>query len=215
MDIGINCLSLLCMMQSLITKYLFQNGHCPLPSLGELEIGHSSASANFMEKQLTAPQPFIKLNKETPDASGLVQYIAAKAGKPQLDAEDELFNFCKEIKGKVNNGESVVFSGVGKFFKDSSGQLSFDDIKLPAAYFPPVYAERVVHADAAHTMKVGDTETTNTEMEAWYAEEEKPARDRWWIWAVIIGTLSLAASVIHFYKNPAATGNQIRVELNK
>ncbi len=202
-------------MQSLLIKYLYQNGNCPLPSLGQLQLDYHSAEINFLEKNIAAPKPFIKLNKEVSDTTDIVNYLAAKTNTSNLDAENNLFNFCKEIKDKVNNGESVELQQAGTFFKEASGQLVFKNDELPQSYSQPVFAEKVVHPNAEHSIRVGDNETTNTAMEAYFTDDEVVKKDRWWIWAIALAAIALLLIGFAFNNNgnTLPTGNQHNFDL--
>jgi hypothetical protein len=61
----------------------------------------------------------------------------------------------------------------------------------------PVVAERVIHKDAEHAILVGDKETTNVEMTEYYTDETAVAKDKWWIWAIVLGVVAI--SVIAYY----------------
>jgi hypothetical protein len=76
----------------------------------------------------------------------------------------------------------------------------------------PVFAERVVHPDAEHAILVGDKETTNTFM-AELLIPKVETRDRWWIWAIVLGAVGLIALLIYFteLKGTLPFGNTIKI----
>ncbi len=47
---------------------------------------------------------------------------------------------------------------------------------------------------------VGDKETTNTQMTE-LLNEEAPAKDKWWILAIVLGAAGLLALIIYLYQN--------------
>jgi len=59
---------------------------------------------------------------------------------------------------------------------------------------------------------VGDKETTNTVMTELLAPRSE-TKDRWWIWAVVLGVIGLIALLIYFteLKGAAPFGNAIKI----
>ena len=99
---------------------------------------------------------------------------------------------------------------MGSFFVDASGKINFKQQELPAAFTQPVFAERVIHPDAEHQILVGDKETTNTVMTELLAPKSA-TKDRWWIWAIVLGLIGIATIVFYFtaFKGTSAFGNAI------
>ena len=104
-----------------------------------------------------------------------------------------------------------VIQAIGNFVVDGEGNISFNSVELPKEFMQPVVAERVIRLDAEHSILVGDKETTNIAMTE-YLNEETPKKDRWWIWAIVLG--AVAVSLILLYaadKNASAEfGNAIK-----
>ena len=74
--------------------------------------------------------------------------------------------------------------------QQQDGQTVFSPATLQTG-FEPVAAERVIRESAVHQMLVGDVETTSTEMEAFYDQQEK-ATDRWWLLPMIVAAVAIA-----------------------
>jgi hypothetical protein len=112
----------------------------------------------------------------------------------------------------------VEWEGVGSLKKDPEGNVHFESSIGNPLFLLPVPALRVIHPDARHTLLVGDTERTNFEMNQWLQEEESEGKkDRWWVYALILGVVSLLILLIHFssrHWNVEGVGNQqiLRVE---
>ena len=96
------------------------------------------------------------------------------------------------------------------FFVDASGKINFKPEELPAAFTQTVFAERVIHPDAEHHILVGDKETTNTVMTELLAPKSE-IKDRWWIWAIVLGLIGIAAIVFYFtaFNGTTAFGSAI------
>ena len=83
---------------------------------------------------------------------------------------------------------------------------------MPSAFFQSVVAERVIHPQAEHQILVGDKETTNTVMTEFLTEKPE-VRDRWWIWAIVLGAIGLLILLIYFTgaNGTSPFGNAIKI----
>lgn len=192
-------------MQQLIASYLFQQKTCPLPGLGTLRIVNKSASGDFLDKTIHAPEPVIEFESREADADALVDYIAAKTNSPVLTAIDTLSRYCNQLKSELNANTIAAINLVGSFSADNGGKIQFKPAQLPAVLLPAVAAERVIHPEAAHAMLVGDKETTSTQMAEYYSEAPA-AKNYWWLWAIILGMAALLALLL-YYNDAFATSS--------
>ncbi|MGF2411380.1 hypothetical protein [Ferruginibacter sp.] len=183
-------------MHHLIASYLFQNKTCPLPGLGTLSIAAGKAESDFLNTAIKAPVPAIVFETKEHDASNLLDYIAAKNNNTVFQAIEMLGQFCNNLKAAVITDNKAVLNGVGTFSADASGNIYLRQDALPQFFVQPVKAERVIHPQAEHNILVGDKETTNTIMTE-YFNEEPVQKSRWWIWAIVLGTIGLLAIVFY------------------
>lgn len=184
-------------MQDQIASYLFQHKTCPLPGLGTLSISCSEAGSEFTNKLFTAPKPVVLFKQTENDASGLLNYLSVTTGSDKYAATEALTRFCSNLKQKLTDQADVHLNNVGSFFLDDSGAINFKQEALPEVFIQPVFAERVIHPDAEHQILVGDKETTNTVMTELLAPKDE-TKDRWWIWAMVLGVPALVALLIYF-----------------
>lgn len=192
-------------MQKQIASYLFQQKTCPLPGLGSLSVASSAAVSDFTNKLFTAPEPMISFRQEAVNSEDLQDYLAVSSGMDKTEAAEALTRFCTDIKDRVLTGQEVHLQNIGSFFVNASGILEFKQESLPAAFTQSVFAERVIHPDAEHQILVGDRETTNTVMTELLAPGPE-LKDRWWIWAIVLGVVALIALLIYF---TALNGNSL------
>lgn len=208
---GLTCTAYLCAaMQKQIASYLFQHKTCPLPGLGTLLITASGAESDFTNKTFTASTSAIRFEQKETGPDGLLNYLSATTGADKYEATEALQHFCDDLKQKIADQADVQLNSIGSFFVDASGTISFKQEELPATFTQPVFAERVIHPDAEHQILVGDKETTNTVMTELLAPKEE-TKDRWWIWAIVLGLIGIAAIVIYFtqFNGTSAFGNAI------
>ena len=183
-------------MQQLISSYLFQHKSCPLPGLGTLMVNPGTAQADFVNKVITAPAPAVTFTTTETEADKLVDFIATKNNSNALSAIEVLGKYCNDLKAAINNDNSASIEGVGNFFIDTAGSILFTPAAVPQAFLPKVDAGRVIHPEAAHNILVGDRETTNMQMAEYY-NEAAPAKNYWWVWAIILGIIGLLAILIY------------------
>ena len=197
-------------MQNQIASYLFQHKTCPLPGLGTLSVLHSGAEADFTNKSIAAPKSFIEFSETETDATGLLNYLAVTSGGSTYEVSEALDHFCDNLRNKMTQQSDVHVENVGSFFVDASGKINFKPEELPTAFTQPVFAERVIHPDAEHHILVGDKETTNTVMTELLAPKSE-IKDRWWIWAIVLGLIGIAAIVFYFtaFNGTTAFGSAI------
>jgi hypothetical protein len=176
-------------MHQLIATYLFQNKQCPLPGLGHLYVEQVSAESDFLNKQINAPQSFVKFSSTLVDDESFLNYAAKVNNTSGTFIKDELQQFFAK--------DNFAINGVGEFTKEN-GKLNFSPTTIDPLFYQPTHAERVVHENEAHNMVVGDTETTTTAMTEYFAEDEIN-KDYWWVWALVLGGISIAAICIYYF----------------
>jgi hypothetical protein len=185
-------------MDQLIASFLFQNKNCPLPGIGTLLIKPTTAQTDFAAKSIIAPVPQVVFETKETEADKLLDYIASKTNSSILQAIDTLSQFGNHLKNGIFTGHQPLLEGVGKFSADDLGNIHFEPLALPAVFLPSAKAERVIHPEAEHTILVGDKETTNTVMTEYFTEETTVAKNRWWIWAIVLAAVAITIMLIYF-----------------
>jgi nucleoid DNA-binding protein len=199
-------------MQNQLASYLFQHKTCPLPGLGTLFMLHSAAVSDFTDKSISAPKSFIEFSETEADATGLLNYLAITTGGSKYEVTEALDHFCDNLRNKMTAQPDVQLESIGSFFVDASGKINFKSEELPEVFTQPVFAERVIHPDAEHHILVGDKETTNMVMTELLSPKPE-IKDRWWVWAIVLGIIGLAALLVYFTELRGAIpfGNTIKI----
>ena len=183
-------------IRELIASYLFQKKSCPLPGLGNLSIFNTGAITDFTNKKIYPSKTVIRLDTQEGEPAPLLAFIAKKNGITLSEASTELYRFSGQVKMEIEKDAVSKLPGIGDLFIDGNGALTILPEELPKEFLPSVTAERVVHPEAEHSILVGDKESTNTEMTEYY-NESPIARDRWWIWAIILGVIGIVVILIY------------------
>ena len=195
-------------MEKLLTAYLFQYKKCPLPGVGTLLLHPGHAEFLPGQKRMLGPTPNIELSYREVSTGSLINFITGQKNVNTPEAVQLLNNYCVGIK-QLGVNEELPFSSAGSFYRDDNEIIHFKAVPLPAAYFPEVVAERVIHPDVAHNILVGDTETNSAAMTELLNTGEERKRSRWWIAAISLGVIAAIALLIYFtnYKHGGLFGN--------
>ena len=199
-------------MHQLIASYLFQNKSCPIPGFGTLSISTSGAVSDFTNQRIAAPEPLIHFNDSETNIAGLLNYVAAKTNSNTYEVTEALDHFCDDLKKRISSNAKAKLEGIGNFVVDNNGNIIFEQLALPAAFLQPVFAERVIHPKSEHHILVGDKETTNTLM-AELLHETPVTKDRWWVWAIVLGVIGLLLLLIYFTQlnGTSPFGNALKI----
>ena len=183
-----------------------------MPGIGTLLMLHEGAQADFTNKIIAAPKPFIKFEHTETETAGLLDYLSASTAGSKYEVTEALDHFCDNLKKQISDQLNAKLESIGNFFVDETGKINFTQEELPATFLQPIFAERVSHPDAEHNILVGDKETTNTEMTEFLAPRAE-IKDRWWIWAIVLAAISLLALVIYLTElnGTASFGNAIKI----
>ncbi len=198
------------MMHQLIATYLFTQQQCPLMDIGSLVIEHKTAVNNFINKEISAPQPYIALTNAMLDSQNLIKFIAYQNKISDNEAQKSLEQFCETIRKELNENGTYNLTDIGNFYVEADGAIHFKEHTLSPVYFPPVTAERVIHPEAEHAILVGDQESTTVKMADILNEEEQIKKNTGWIWAAAIMFVIAIVAIWMYYSsgyNNGAFGN--------
>lgn len=171
-------------MHQAIAPSFFQKKQCHLPGIGTLSMITHPAQTDFVNTRVLAPQQEIKFSAASKDENVFNEFSA----------------ISELMKRKLDGDGKVVLQGVGTFIKDEDGQIKFTAIQLDEIYTLAVTAERVIRQDAQHNILVGDRETNSNAM-AEYFNDSPVITDRWWVWAIVLGSIAIASLCFYFFTN--------------
>ena len=187
-------------MQDQIASFLFLYRSCPLPGLGTLYLEDGQAATNFTGKTIEAAVPMISFRKEEIEKSALLSYLIKNSTAHADESRSALVAFCSTLKSCLEQNRQADIPQIGNLHADEDGGIILIPRPAPLAFLPPVHAERVIHPDTEHAILVGDRETNSTQMTEYY-NEEAPKKDRWWIWALILGIIGVLVIIIYANDN--------------
>ena len=201
-------------MFQVLNAYLFQHRSISIPGLGTIYLETLPASADVAERTILPPLYQFRFDKyfDAPDRE-FFSYVAAHRNILDYEAIKWYNEFAFELRNRIRTEEEVPWEGVGILKKDDGGNVIFEGNVDKGLFLAPTPAFRVNRQDAKHTLLVGDQERTNVEMNEWLHDDHagRGKKRAWWIIALILGVLALAALGWHFYSNGWSIGNQIKL----
>ncbi|MDP4128605.1 MAG: hypothetical protein Q8918_00185 [Bacteroidota bacterium] len=206
-------------MYSILNKYLFQHKSISIPGLGTICLETQPASLDSSTRTILPPVYYFRFDKysDTPDKD-FFSYLATIRQIPEYEAMRQYNEFAYALRDRINHLQKTVWEGVGELKKDQEGNIQFDSTLQNPFFLQPVSAEKLVRANAQHTLLVGDRERTSDEMSKWFSEEPVQGNRLWWLVALITGVAALLLIAIHFSShgwNVESTGNQQAIHVNK
>ncbi len=198
-------------MIELISAYLLQHKSISLPGLGTIYLERIPAQSDFVNRQLLPPAYHYRFDKyfDTP-AKEFFMYLAASRQVEEYQAI-KLFNeWSQDLRNHIGIEQPVALEGMGMLTRNTSGEIVFEPFAAVKTFEVAVPAERVIRMNTGHTMLVGDREMSSLEMSDYLQGNVRRKRASWWVYALILTALSLAAIFFHYYKNgfSAPFGNQ-------
>lgn len=201
-------------MIEILNSYLILHKSISIPGLGTIYVERVPANSDFVNRQLLPPGYQFRFEKyfDAPDKE-FFSYLATEKHIADFEAIRIYNEWAYDFRNRLKGEQPVDWKGVGVLHQDATGEIHFEPQKTDRIALKPVAAARVVRTNAAHTMLVGDRETTTLAMSEMLTEETSTKR-RWWIFALVVALIAAAILIYRFTKdgfNPEATGNSQHV----
>lgn len=199
---------------SLLTKYLLQYRRLSIPNVGTFELVQQPAEFNVVDKLVLPPKFLLNWNHNDSLPEHQLSYLAASVKTDKEAVRDELEQFGKKFKTKVER-ETFSWKGIGTLKKDND-TVVIEKEWLQADGLDAVPAHRILRENVEHSMLVGDQQMTSQEV-----TDSLTTSDKKRSYVVIIGwilfILALLAIVFLLYKNgfnPLSSGLKMKAAVN-
>jgi hypothetical protein len=184
-------------MFALLHTYLLENQSLLLAGTGKLNLIRQPALYDGGEQVLYPPYTYIgfAVSNEMPPES-LIDFIASGLNIASEQATAIYQSFCDKICKEIATSGHLNWPHLGSFVKEAGNIIFKVDADI-ASINKPIAANSIIRQPKTHAMVVGNSETTSTIMEEYFAiqEEEKPV-NRWWIAALMVGLTALTLIIL-------------------
>jgi len=187
-------------LPSLLYRYFSLSGSVSIPGLGALSLKRIPAVNDFSSKQLLPPAQVLKYTANINPSSGeQSNYIARLSGLNKEQVDNELKILGEELKSRLMAERKLEWMDVGSFSVSDEGEIGFVPKTVTTEFFAPVHYVHVLRADAEHTIKVGEEEKTNTDMEVFFEDQRANAgKNKWKKAALALVSIALLLLAIRF-----------------
>ncbi len=184
-------------MIDLLTKYFLTNREVVLPGIGQLQSVQIPARFDAARQIMLPPSESFQWNPDsesTLSPQGLMGFLSRQRQWSEEDSFEEVTAFCNRVKNELNQSGQWVWPGLGKLIAISEGTFGFVPDSNFEKYYKPISASRVEHPDHQASAAEHDNNINETGDDS--AEAETPTTtNRWWIPALALGILALAAII--------------------
>jgi hypothetical protein len=187
-------------LPSLLYRYFSLSGSVSIPGLGALSLKRIPAVNDFSSRQLFPPAQVLKYNANINSASvEQASYIARLSGMNKEHVDNELKILGEELKTRLMTERKLEWMDVGSFSVSDEGEIGFVPKTVTTEFFAPVHYVHVLRPDAEHTIKVGEEEKTNTDMEVFFEDQRANAEKiKWEKAALVLVSIALLLLAIRF-----------------
>ena len=187
-------------LPNLLYRYFSLSGNVSIPGLGSLSIKRIPAVNDFSSKQLLPPTQTLNFNANTSLSSGeQSKYISRLTGMNKELVDNELKILGESLRTRLMAERKLEWMDVGSFSLSDEGEIGFIPKTVTTDFFLPVHFTHVLRPDAEHTIKVGEEEKTNTDMEVFFEDQRANAgKSKWQKAALILVLIALMLLGIRF-----------------
>ncbi|HMG69123.1 MAG TPA: hypothetical protein VK588_15605 [Chitinophagaceae bacterium] len=202
------------MMYEILYRYLLKYKKIDLPGIGVLAIHMKPAIAEFVNRSISPPQYFFVFDRsEDVPPEKLFSWLSINLKITEQEAVIRFTDFIFDLTRQLREGKQITWPGIGILQKEFSGEIKFNASGNQFPFLQKVVAEKVTRQNAEHTIRVGESEKTSTEMNVLLHAHEEERPSYWWIWPVALIFVLVIFLGWHFSENniAGATGNNQKI----
>jgi hypothetical protein len=173
-------------MYEALYRYLIKFRKIDLPGIGGVALRMQPAQTEFADHHFLPPQYFFSFEKmEDVPPEKLFSWLAVHFNITEQEAVIRFTDFIFEMNRQLKEGRAIHWHRVGTLQKEFSGEIKFEsENDLP--WLEGVVAEKVIRENAEHTILVGESEKTSTQMTELLHPDASVKRTHWWIWPLAV-----------------------------
>lgn len=177
-------------MVELIARYLSFQQQVSIKDVGTFSVEELPARLDFPNKLLHAPEHILHFNTKWSKDELFEQWAQKQLGLSQQEIKAQLQNLSADFHRTLSGKNELTWEGIGRFSKNDQQLILFSN-GFEAVERPPVTAEKVIRKNAQHSLRVGEQEKTNVEMEELLQVQSRKTFNLWWLFALALFFTSL------------------------
>lgn len=171
------------MIQQLLIKYLIQNGRLGIPDIGIFQVKRIPAQVVAAGTAIKGPVSVITYHAEpVPADKHLFEFLSSETETDEVAAISQFNAWTQELKQKIFDHQTVELPLIGTLLLDQDGNIRHTAPQSAIGYRSVSLPEGVV---------------LETSMAA-EGEEVSPSDASWWVYAIILLLLGVAA-IAYYY----------------
>ena len=188
-------------MLQLLYKYFILTGKVCFPGIGVFKMHYQPASFLPTGNVITPPSATLIFKAgEEKSLHSFFSFASRELDVEISEAAGDFNEYIYQLREKLLRNGSLELPGFGKLLKDENGQVHFTGNTVPTFLTGAEVKEiintvpgNVVHT---HEMPVQDKQATDETIEETVAE-----KDYWWLYALIIAAIAIAAIIVYYREN--------------
>jgi nucleoid DNA-binding protein len=172
-------------MVELIARYLSFQQQVSIKDVGTFSVEELPARLDFPNKLLHAPEHILHFNPKWSNDELFEQWAQKQLGLSQQEIKAQLQNLSADFQRRLSDKNELNWEGIGRFSKNDQQLILFTN-GFEAVKRPPVVAEKVIRKNAQHSIRVGEQEKTNVEMEELLQTQSRKTLNLWWLFALAL-----------------------------
>ena len=190
-------------MFDIFYQHLILHNKVAVPGFGTFTVVRQPAQHHFNKMSFAAPVWEVIFKKEDVTLDNAIyNYVSRQQQIDQEEATKRLNNFMFEIKRELSVYKTLTWPRIGLLTETASGEYELKTDNHLHIYFPDTPARRVVRENGDKSLFVENasspTESLSTTQ---IADEIVVPKNDWWIDAIILTILAVAAIGYYFLKN--------------
>lgn len=171
------------MIQQLLIKYLLQNGRLGIPDIGMFRVKRMPAQVVAGGTEIKGPESVITYQAEpVPADKHLFEFLSSETETDEVTAIGQFNAWTQELKQKIFDHQTVELPFIGTLLQDQDGNITHNAPVSSMGYASVALPEGVL------------LETTIATED----EEASLSDTSWWIYAIILLLLGVAA-IAYYY----------------
>lgn len=184
-------------MYPIIHKYLLQHKNVSVPGVGIFTIENKPAFFNEQRSSLLPQQTQISYKAETALADRVFYDFLAK--ELRIDAVEAIKNFHEftyQLKQDISHADAAILPGIGILTKQPDGSFVFEQENVLEDYYAAQPLLQITAIDdVSQTSTANNSFIGESDLLAVPDDEETIKKDYWWIYAIVLAFVGIAAII--------------------